>query len=308
MPARDIIVIGASAGGFEAIQRLAERFPANLQAAVFITLHVYGKSEGILPTLLNRTATLPAAHPLDGERVVKGRIYVAPPDYHLLLRRGFIELGHGPRENMQRPGINVMFRTAAASYGERVAGVLLTGLLDDGAAGLWEIQQHGGATVVQDPEEATFRSMPESAIRGLHVEHIVRLEEMASLLTRLTMSDQKIIPGSMPSPQIEPAGQVCPECGGVMTVARMGNLREYRCHTGHRFGLQTMIEEKGRVIEHSLGTALSQSEELTGLLETALAEGDPDTVRRLSEEIAERKQEQNALRSLAEKHRARAEA
>lgn len=307
MPARDIIVIGASAGGFDAIQRLAAGLPANLQAAVFITLHVYGKSDSMLPQLLNRAGTLPAAHPRDGEPVHKGRIYVAPPDYHLLLRRGHIELGHGPRENMQRPGINVMFRTAAASYGERVAGVLLTGLLDDGAAGLWEIQQHGGATVVQDPEEATFRSMPDSAIRGLNVQYIVPIAEMAHLLTRLTMTDQRIPSASLPQPQIEPAGQVCPECGGVMTVAHMGSLREYRCHTGHRFGLHTMIEEKSRVIEHSLGTALSQSEELSRLLETALDGSGPDAARRISEELAERKEEQMALRNLAGKRRSRLE-
>src|SRR5438270_1143154 len=147
MAARDIIVIGASAGGFEAIQQLARHFPPDLPAAVFVTLHIYERSESILPSLIDRAGPLPAAHAVDGETIHAGRIYIAPPDYHLMLDPGRVHLSHGPKENMNRPCINVMFRSAAAAYGERVAGVLLTGLLDDGAAGLWEIQQHNGATI-----------------------------------------------------------------------------------------------------------------------------------------------------------------
>jgi two-component system chemotaxis response regulator CheB len=179
-----------------------------------------------------------------------------------------------------------------------VAGVLLTGLLDDGAAGLWEIQQHNGATIVQDPEDATFRSMPDSAIRGLNVQYIVRLAEIAPLLWRLSMADQShSVPGEPVRPIIEPAGQMCPDCGGAMISAQMGSLREYRCHIGHRFGLQAMIAQKTTFVEHALDTALSQSEELTELLERGLQEssGSPE---RMREEIAKRKKEQEALRNL----------
>jgi two-component system, chemotaxis family, protein-glutamate methylesterase/glutaminase len=305
MSVRDIIVIGASAGGFNAIQRLVEGFPANLPAAVFVTLHVYGKGPGVMPDLLSRACPLPAANAVEGESIAPGRIYVAPPDQHLILHRGFVELGHGPRENMQRPCINAMFRSAAAAYGERVAGVLLTGLLDDGAAGLWEIQQHGGATVVQDPSEAEFRSMPESAIRGLNVQYILRLQEMALLLTRLTMSEQGPAPEDLLQPREEPAGQICPECGGVMTIAHMGTLREYRCHTSHRFGLRTLIAEKSRVVERALQVALSQSEELTGLLESAASHPDPQASGELNDEITDRKEEQAILRGLNQKERNR---
>src|SRR5215472_8612275 len=296
MAARDIIVIGGSAGGFEAIQDLVAGFPPDLAGAVFVTLHIYERSEGILPALLNRAGPLPAAHAVDGEAIRAGRIYVAPPDYHLVIAPGRVLLSHGPKENMQRPCVNVMFRSAAAVYRERVAGVLLTGLLDDGAAGLWEIQQNHGATIVQDPEEATFRSMPDSAIRGLNVQYIVRLEEMALLLSRLAVSDENVTkPGEPIQPIAEATGQACPECGGAMTAVRMGSLREYRCHIGHRMGLQTMISQKTGLVEHAMEVALSQSEELTNLLEHALNESNPESPQTLRDQIAKRRNEQEIL-------------
>ncbi|MBE7182040.1 MAG: chemotaxis protein CheB, partial [Terriglobus roseus] len=277
MIARNIIVIGASAGGIDAIRKLAASFPADLQAAVFVTMHLAERSEGILPDILNRAGPLPAAHPWEETRIQPGRIYVAPPDYHLILTPETVHVGHGPRENLQRPCINTMFRSAAAAHGEHVAGVLLTGLLDDGAAGLWEIQQHGGATIVQDPEEAQYRSMPESAIRGLNVQYILRLHEMAPLLKRLTMGENNTFRDVRSGPpEEERTLQACPECGGVMRLYRLGGLKEYSCHVGHRFGLKTMIAEKSSVVERSMWTALSQSEELSDLLEKELSEIDPE--------------------------------
>jgi two-component system, chemotaxis family, protein-glutamate methylesterase/glutaminase len=299
MSTRDIIVIGASAGGLEALQQLAAGLPRDLQAAVFITLHLSSTSIGLLPSRLNKTGPLPAAHAEDGEMVRPGRIYTAPPDYHLVLEDSRVLLSHGPKENLQRPGINVMFRSAAAVYGPRVIGVLLTGLLDDGAAGLWEIQQRGGMTVVQDPEEAQFRSMPESAINGLNVQYIVRLAEMGPLLRWLTIEDRESLPEPHPEPVLEPSSQSCPLCGGAMATVQLGDLREYRCHIGHRFGLKSLIAEKREVVESALSTALSQSEELTALLELSLAEPsdspDPDE---LLVELSERKSEQETLRTL----------
>lgn len=299
MASRDIIVVGASAGGFEAIQKLVVGFPADLPAAVFVTVHVTARSDAILAHQIDRSGLLRAASAVDGESIESGRIYVAPPDYHLLIEAGHLQLSHGPRENLQRPCINTMFRSAANAYGERVAGVLLTGLLDDGAAGLWEIQQHGGATIVQEPEEATFRDMPNSAIRGLNVQYIVRLAEMAPLLTRLSMSDNSQTPSKSPAaPLTEVANQACPECGGAMTAVKMGGLREYRCHIGHRIGLQTMIAQKSTVVEHALGVALSQSEELSDLLERFYQSSSAEDRHALDREIARRKNEQEALRGL----------
>jgi two-component system, chemotaxis family, protein-glutamate methylesterase/glutaminase len=253
---------------------------------------------GVLPEALNRRGKLRASNAVDGERIEKGRIYIAPPDFHMLIGGGRIRLSHGPRENMQRPCINVMFRSAAAAYGPRVAGVLLTGLLDDGAAGLWEIQQHGGATIVQDPEEAPYRSMPESAVRGFNVGHIVRLVEMPSLLMSLAMEDSN--PSTqLPMPEnLMAAGQTCPECGGVMTLARMDNLREYRCHTGHRYGLNSMLLQKSMAVENALNNALAQSEEMSALLEGSLSMALPENAPEICDEIAELRNEQETIRRL----------
>jgi two-component system, chemotaxis family, protein-glutamate methylesterase/glutaminase len=300
MSLRDIIVIGASAGGLSALQRVVENLPRDLQAAVFVTLHRYSLGDGLLPSLLNRSGPLPAAHAEDEEPIRHGRIYVAPQDYHLRLENGRMLLSHGPRENLQRPCINVMFRSAAAAYGTRVAGVLLTGLLDDGAAGLWEIQQRGGITIVQDPDEAQFRSMPENAISGLNVQYIVRLDEIGPLLRWLSTEDGAEPPQSGAEPELESASQSCPACTGAMTVANGGKLKEFRCHIGHRFGLNSLIAQKRDVIEGALDTALAQSEELTALLEGSLAESsDPGDSDQLRGEIVERKSEQEALRELA---------
>jgi len=298
MPARDIIVIGGSAGGFEATQVLVSALPADLPAAIFVTLHQAPMAKGLLPEILNRAGPLPAVHGEDGMHVEPGRIYVAPPDYHLVIQNGFMQLSHGPKENLARPGINVMFRSAATAYGERVAGVLLTGLLDDGAAGLWEIQQRHGATIVQDPEEATFRAMPDSAIRGLNVQYIMRLREIAPLLVRLSMESPAQNRQQQPEPVIEPAGQACPECGGAMTRAHMGQLLEFRCHTGHRLGLKSLIAQKSTVVEQSLGAALSQSEELVSLLRSAAVLSGPEEAQEAEAEIRRRLNEQETLRHL----------
>jgi two-component system, chemotaxis family, protein-glutamate methylesterase/glutaminase len=257
----------------------------------------------VVPDLINRKSALLAANAVDGEPVEAGRIYTAPPDHHLVLNSGHIELSHGPRENLHRPCINIMFRSAAATYGQRVAGVLLTGFLDDDAAGLWEIQQRGGATIVQDPREATFSSMPESAIHGLNVQYIVRLDEMAPLLKRLAMNPKGN--SSSPEPDAEPAiaacGQTCATCGGSMSKVRMGALREYRCHIGHRFGTKTMLAEKQAAVERAVETALAQSEELIALLENVMLEAEPDSREQIQESLARRHEEQRTLRSLADK-------
>ena len=300
MPARDIIVIGASAGGTEAIRKLVAGFPADLPASVFVTIHIPSNRGGILPAIITSAGPLVAVHPQDGEPIRHGRIYVAPPDYHLLIRNDHVHLGHGPRENLQRPCINVMFRSAANSYGERVAGVLLTGLLDDGAAGLWEIQQHNGATIVQEPEEAPYRSMPDSAIRGLNVQYIERVAQMGPLLMRLAQANEAQQRQPAPQPvSNESTTQTCPECGGVMTSARMGKLFEYRCHVGHRFGLRTLIDQKSKNIERLLEGALAQSEELTAALKMARDHPEAQDIDAIEREVQRRQREQQLLRSLS---------
>ncbi len=310
MPVRDRIVIGASAGGVTALQELVAGLPRELPAAVFITLHLFERNRMILHELLNEAGPLRAALATEGEPIREGRIYIAPPDHHLQFTSETIQLGHGPKEGLQRPSINVMFRSAAANFGERVAGVVLTGMLDDGAAGLWEILKHGGVTVVQDPDEAAYPSMPESAIRGLNVQYILRLKEIGPLLTRLSMGERRetlprieeVNPGAAQL-HAPTSPQACPECGGAMHAEQLGRIKEYVCHVGHRLGLQSMIAEKTHVVERIMWTALSQSEELVQLLEEAKADLDPATLGVLPEEIASRRSDVEILRAVLHQRR-----
>jgi len=300
MLARDIIVVGASAGGFDAVPAVLESLPPDLPAAVFVTVHLTANSDELLPQIIRRTSLLPAANAQDGEPIEHGRIYIAPPDYHLLVCSGHVELSHGPKENMQLPCINTMFRSAASSYGERVTGVLLTGLLDDGSAGLWEIQRKHGVTIVQDPDEAKYPSMPENAIRGLNVQYIARLAEIGPLLVSLIKpADTPDVPNAMESYSMQMSNQICPECGGSMRVAQLGRLKEYRCHIGHRMGLRTMIEEKKQNVDRLVQAALAQTEELNELLGFAVEDASPDEVGSLTRELKLRQETRDYLRTTA---------
>ena len=287
-----------------ALQQVLATLPAELPAAVFITMHMFNRVDSPLAAILDKAGKLPARYPSDGDLIEHGCIYVAPPDYHLILHPGTIELQHGPRENLQRPCINVMFRSAAAAYEERVVGVVLTGLLDDGAAGLWVIQQYGGSTIVQDPDEASSRSMPDSAIAGTNVEYILPLQEISSVLARLSMNNNVSLP-VYPQPVVtEPCQQACPECGGVMKAAHYGKLIEYTCHVGHRLGAKTMVVQKSDVVERSLWNAVCQTEELLDLLEREKPQ-DPPAVEALNAEIDQRRKEVATLKMILQRERAR---
>ncbi len=178
----DIVVIGASAGGVEALRQLASAFPANFPAAVFIVLHISPWCPSELPYVLGQCSRLPVAHPEERELIRRGKIYVAPPDYHLLVEENEVVLWRGPKESLQRPAINTLFRSAAVAHGERVAGVVLSGALDDGSTGLWWIKRYGGVAIVQDPNEATIPDMPRNAIQYAEVDYVVGLDEMGKLL------------------------------------------------------------------------------------------------------------------------------
>jgi two-component system, chemotaxis family, protein-glutamate methylesterase/glutaminase len=181
----NIIVIGASAGGVEALSTLVRALPAGLPAAVFVVLHIPAQSPSLLPSILSRAGQLPAIQPTDGMAISPGCIYVAPPDHHMLLERGYIRIVRGPRENRHRPAIDPLFRSAARSYGARVTGVILTGTLDDGTAGLLAVKQRGGIAIVQDPKEALYTSMPRSALDHVAVDYCASLGEIATRLVEL---------------------------------------------------------------------------------------------------------------------------
>jgi len=177
-----IVVIGASSGGFDALKELVSKLPANLNAAIFIVWHMAPGTESVLPNVLNRYNSIQASNGYDKEPIVARRIYVAPPDNHMLIEKGRVRITRGPKENRFRPAVDPLFRSAAFNYGNRVIGIILSGALDDGTAGLWTIKHFGGTTVVQDPKEAEVRGMPESALREVEVDHCVTISGMVDVL------------------------------------------------------------------------------------------------------------------------------
>ena len=255
---REVVAIGASAGGVEALRQLAASLPPELPAAVLVVLHVLPTGTSVLPHILGRAGPLPAGSARHGERLERGRIYVAPPDHHLLLWDGRVQLTHGPRENGHRPSLDPLFRSAARAYGERVIGIVLSGTLDDGTAGLRMIHEVGGATIAQDPEEALYPGMPRSAIDNGAADHVVRMPEMADLICMLI--DTPIEPrpdppdepdAALPGPSLdiadtraarwgEPSGLTCPECGGALWEQQEGDLVRFRCHVGHAYSPESM--------------------------------------------------------------------
>jgi two-component system chemotaxis response regulator CheB len=189
MATRDIIVVGASAGGVEVLSTLVTALPADLPAAVFIVLHLSAEWPSFLPRILGREAKLPVRHAINGEPINRGRVYVAPPDLHLLVEGEHVKLVHGPKENLHRPSVDTLFRSAARWAGPRVIGVVLTGARNDGAAGMRAIKQRGGIAIVQDPVEATFPSMPSSVMQKIKVDYSVPLREIAPLLNELSREE-----------------------------------------------------------------------------------------------------------------------
>jgi two-component system chemotaxis response regulator CheB len=181
MAKHDVVVIGASAGGVEAISRVVAGLPRVLRASVLVVLHI-SRGRSLLPEILTRAGRLPAAHPTDGEPLRYGRIYVAPPDRHLVVMSGVVRIVHTASENGVRPAVDPLFRSAARAYGSRVIGVVLTGALDDGTAGIAAIKEAGGVTSAQDPEEAFASSMPRSAIVSGMIDHVLALDDIPQLI------------------------------------------------------------------------------------------------------------------------------
>jgi two-component system chemotaxis response regulator CheB len=281
MPARDIVVVGASAGGVEALTRLVKELPADLPASLFVVLHLPPDAHSVLPDILNRCGALRAGHPRDGETIVPGRIYVAPPDRHLLLHRGNVRVIRGPRENGHRPAVDPLFRSAAAAYATRVTGIVLSGSLDDGTAGLIAIKARGGVAVVQDPADALFAGMPEHALENVAVDYRLTVDEMAPLLDRLVCEVVEAVPPSasagvtlendlveMDMDAIdslerpgEPSVFTCPECHGTLWEMREADLVRYRCRVGHAYSAESLDAGQKENLDVALWTALRVLEE-----------------------------------------------
>lgn len=289
MPVHDIITIGASAGGVEALRTVVSQLPAGFNASIFVVMHVPARSRSVLPEILGRAGRLPADHARDGELIRPGRIYVAPPDHHLVVEQDHVHLNCGPKEQHHRPCINVLFRSAAAAYTSRVVGVVLTGELDDGTAGLWEIKRRGGITVVQHPEEAPYPSMPLSALREVEADYTVRTGEMGKLLESLTgtmsakgerarHSMTAVSDGGAAQRQL--TDLTCPDCRGTIWEVRRGTFKDYQCRVGHTFSSKTMLAQHLATEETTLYSAI-----------VALSEG-ASLLQRLADELGGEKGEQ----------------
>ena len=329
MSGHDIIVVGASAGGVETLCQMVCGLPQDLPAAVFIVLHIPAHGKSVLPRILNRViekqygqSSWQAHHPTDGELIQAGRIYVAPPDKHLLIRDNCIHLVRGPRENSHRPAVDPLFRTAARTYGTRVVGIILSGLLDDGTAGLAAIKQRGGIAIAQDPEEALYSGMPRSAIENVDVDYIVKVADIGEILTKLA-SEAVIESKPQVTPQMEmeaniaefdvdtmqktqrpgtPSGFACPECSGALWELHDGKLIRFRCRTGHAFSINTLLAEQTDALEVALWSALRALEEKAALTERmairARSRSQNISAKRFQEQFQDSQQSASLVRQL----------
>jgi two-component system, chemotaxis family, protein-glutamate methylesterase/glutaminase len=275
MANRDILAVGTSAGGVEALVFLAKRFRRDFPASILVTIHLPSYARSALDEILTGSGPLPAGFASDGEQLRKGRIYIAPPDRHLLVEGERLSLGDGPRENNSRPAIDPMLRSTALCCCGRAIGVVLTGTLGDGASGLWAVNQCGGITVVQDPTDAAFSEMPVTALNRAKPDHVVRLADMPTLLDSLVRQPAGQ-PGALPGNikyEVEIARSggntmnkvmdglgrrstlVCPDCGGVMWEIDEGDVVRYRCHVGHTYTAEVMSLALDGNLRRALATA-----------------------------------------------------
>lgn len=319
----DIIVVGASTGGVEALVQLVHALPEDLPAAIFVVLHIAPQAPSHLPQILSRYGELQAVHPADGEPIRPGRIYVAPPDLHLLVERGHVRLVRGPRENRNRPAVDPLFRSAALAYGPRVVGVVLTGALDDGTAGLRTIKERGGVAVVQDPKDALIPSMPESALEFVDVDYCLPLAKIGSLLARLAhepAADEASFPASreleyetriakMDESALSSKKQLgtlvgftCPECGGPLYELRDGELVHYRCRVGHAFTSESILAGQSEALEDALWSAYNTLQESALVAERMASDarrrGHEYIAARLTERARQQRERASAVRAV----------
>ena len=287
MPGRDIVVVGASAGGVEALRALVGGLPADFPGSVFVVMHTAPDSPGVLAQILDRSGPLPAANATNREVIRRGHVYVAPPDVHMLVEPGHVRLTHGPKENRFRPAIDPLFRSAAQVFGPRVVGVVLTGGLDDGTSGLLAIKRLGGVAVVQDPEEAFMPSMPLSALAQVEVDYTLKVAEMPPVLARLTSTTVAEQGGYEVPEEVEievkiamennalesgvgklgsPSIFTCPECHGTLLQLKENGRARFRCHTGHAFSADSLLSQLTESVEETLWSAIRSIDESAMLM------------------------------------------
>jgi two-component system chemotaxis response regulator CheB len=322
MAKKDIIVVGASAGGLNALMELVKKLPSDFPASIFIVQHISPAAPSYLPRILNKDSAVECVHPKDGQKIEKGKIYIAPPDHHLLLEKNSVLVKRGPKENRFRPSVDALFRSAAYNYGTRAIGIVLSGLLDDGTSGLWSIKRLGGTTIVQSPEDALYPDMPVNALEYVEANYILPVAEMGTKLVNL-VSEEASAPPAIPIEDIgrietelriasqtmntemlslklgEPSRLTCPECNGTLSRIEEKKIIRYRCHTGHAFTENALLADVTKGIEEDLWKALRGLDESILILEEMAARatnGIEAPVKTLQQKISEAKKHSLAIR------------
>jgi two-component system, chemotaxis family, protein-glutamate methylesterase/glutaminase len=289
MVKKDIIVVGASAGGVTALKAFVNGLPADFTGSVFVVLHIPPHAQTNLPWILSRAGHIKAIQPRDGEEIKPGMIYVAANDHHLLLEKGKVVVKKGPKENRFRPSIDALFRSAAYVYGARVIGIILSGFLNDGTSGLWSIKRMGGTTIIQQPDDAEYPQMPQNVLEYVEVDHTIPAADMGHLLQKLITEDANKAPklsaaeikllkmeviiatrdnafemGIIEMGELTPF--TCPECHRSLVRLVEGRFIRFRCHTGHAYSASTLLADVTRSIEDMLWQGMRGIEELNMLL------------------------------------------
>lgn len=289
MTKRDIVVIGASAGGLTPLKTFVSSLPANFTGSVFIVLHIPPFSESRLAFILSKAGPLKAVQPKDGEEIKSGMIYVAANDHHLLIEGSKVYMKKGPKENRFRPSIDALFRSAAYVYGSRVIGIVLSGLMNDGTSGLWSIKRMGGITIIQAPEDADYPQMPQNVLEYVEVDYTMPVVGMGEFVTtlveqpapkqkKLTVKELSLLKmeviiatqdnafemGIMNFGELTPF--TCPECHGALARLKEGNLIRFRCHTGHAYTASALLADLSQSVEEMLWQGMRGMEEMNLLL------------------------------------------
>jgi two-component system chemotaxis response regulator CheB len=315
--------MGASAGGIEALQQVLAALPSDLQAAIFVVLHIGATS--YLSEILNRVSALPVRQAASGATIEFGQVYVAVPGVHLLVHDNHLLLRRGPRENLARPAIDPLFRSAAATFGARVTGVVLSGVLNDGAAGMRAIKQCGGTSVVQHPTDAPYPEMPLSALRSCAIDYVAPAADIGPLLARVAREPAGLTPPIPFSIRLEtaiaaqeltgmdvddklgtPSRFTCPECHGALWEIDDGALLRYRCHVGHAFTAESMLAAQATQTEELLWSLMRAHQERAALTrrisETERAQNRPDWARQLQERAIGYDEDAKLIQKLLQDH------
>lgn len=284
---RMMVVIGSSAGGVEALKKFFSLFPADSHASFFVVQHLSPHYASQLDKIIQGVTSMHVTFPADGAEILPDTVYIASPDRHMLIEQEKIRITRGPKECRSRPAINVLFRSAALAYGPQVAGVIMTGLLDDGTAGLWQIKDRKGLAYVQDPREAEHSSMPDSAIEHVEVDGVGTIQELVTAIVEkiaedaplpivllpgraLLMENAIAMEGNGMKAGIMELGPVskytCPECRGVLVEIKEGSMLRFRCHTGHAYSVKSLLSEVNESIDQGLWTTIRAIEERIFLL------------------------------------------